>query len=89
MSQNKNTFRHDSLQNQETIQALLKSIGKGLEKGRLTFSDAEGEIVLKPEGLLNLKISASREGAHHRLSLRVSWQSEPSPVKDKKLKVGC
>jgi len=87
MSQQKNTFRHESLHDRKTIQSLLRAIGKGLEKGELTFSDEDGEIVLHPKGLMNLKVTASQEGVKNRVTFRVSWQSGQEAQKKKKLKV--
>ncbi len=51
MSQDKNNFRHESLQDAKTIRDILQSITKGLANGKLTFSDEDGEITLQPEGL--------------------------------------
>lgn len=83
MRQNKNNFRHESLQDSKTIQEILKSITKGIAKGKLSLSDEDGEIVLKPEGLLNLKVTASQDESRHRLNIRVTWQAEEK-VKQKK-----
>lgn len=79
----KNNFRHESLQNSETIAELLKSITKGIGKGKLTFSDEDGEIVLEPKGLLNLKVTAEREETRHRLNIRITWHPQKK-VKAKK-----
>lgn len=83
----KNSFRHESLQDGETIAELLKSITKGLGKGRLSFSDEEGEIVLEPEGLLNLKVTAEQEEARHRLSIRITWHPKEKLKARKSLSV--
>jgi len=83
----KNSFRHESLQDGETIAGLLKSITKGLGKGRLSFSDEEGEIVLEPEGLLNLKVTASQDEGRHRLNIRITWQAEDKVQQKKPLRV--
>lgn len=87
MRQSKKSFRHDSLQDAKTIQNILKSITKGLAKGRLTFSDEDGEIVMEPGGLLNLKVTATQDQAIHRLNIRISWQAEESAKKKKALSV--
>lgn len=83
MRQNKNSFRHESLQDTKTIQEILKSINKGIAKGKLTFSDEDGEIVMEPEGLLNLKVTADKDETRHRINIRITWQSEEK-VKQKK-----
>jgi amphi-Trp domain-containing protein len=82
MRQSKKSFRHESLQDAETIQDILKSITKGINKGTLTFSDQDGEIVMEPEGLLNLKVTASQDESRQRIDIRISWQTEET-VKQK------
>lgn len=82
------SFRHESLQNRKSIKNLLKSISKGLGEGRLCFTDEDGEIVMQPEGLLNLKLTASVEENRNRINLRITWQKEePRTKKDKSLTV--
>ena len=88
MRQRKNSFRHESLQDSATIRALLKSVTEGIAKGKLTFSDEDDEIVMKPQGLLNLKLTASQEEERQRVNIRISWQvEEKKPKKRKSLSV--
>lgn len=87
MRQSKNSFRHESLQDAKTIQEILKSITKGIAKGKLSFSDEDGEIVMEPEGLLNLKITANQDELRHRLNIRVTWQAEETAKKKKPLRL--
>jgi len=83
----KNSFRHDSLQDAKTIAELLKSITKGIARGKLTFSDEDGEIVLEPEGLLNLKVTAEQEEMRHRVNIRITWQPRKKKKGKKRLSV--
>ena len=87
MRQSKNTFRHESLQDGKTIQELLKSITQGIGKGKLTFSDEGGELLMEPEGLLNLKVTASEDEARHRINIRITWQAEERIERKKPLTV--
>jgi amphi-Trp domain-containing protein len=87
MRQSKNSFRHESLQDARTIQEILRSINKGIAKGKLSFSDEDGEIVMEPEGLLNLKITASQDELRHRLNIRITWQAEETAKKKKPLRL--
>lgn len=87
MTQSKQTFRHESLQDSKSIQSILKSITKGIAKGTIVLSDDEGEIVMEPGGLLNLKVTARREELSDRLDIRISWQTEEKEVQKKPLKV--
>lgn len=76
MRQSKNSFRHESLQDKDTIQEILKSITEGVGKGKLTFSDDAGKLVMQPEGLLHLKVTASQDDTRHRIDIRITWQRD-------------
>ena len=82
-----NKFRHESLQDRETIADLLASLQQGLSKGELTFSDENNAITLKPEGLLSLVIKASGGSELNVLEVRIAWQSGTSKKMNKSLTV--
>ena len=84
MRNGKRSFRHQSLQDEKTIQDILKSIASGLAKGKITFSDEDEKIVMKPEGLLDLKLTATQEENRNRFNIRISWQVDDSLEKKKK-----
>ena len=84
MRNGKKSFRHQSLQDEKTIQDILKSIASGLAKGKITFSDEDEKIVMRPEGLLDLKVTATQEDNRSRFTLRISWQTDDSSEKKKK-----
>ena len=87
MKKENSRFRHESLQDRESIKELLKAVTRGIGKGKVRFSDDNGEIVMEPEGLLNLKISASQEEGRHRISIRIRWQEEETDSGGGKLAV--
>ncbi|UCB54687.1 MAG: amphi-Trp domain-containing protein [Thiotrichales bacterium] len=80
-------FRHESMQDRETIVELLSSLQQGLEKGTLRFSDEDNEIVLEPSGLLNLAIKASSNAELNVLDVRISWQGSKADKLKKQLKI--
>lgn len=84
MRRDKNTFRHDSLQDAKSISKILDSITEGLAKGKLVFSDEDDKIVLSPDGLLELKVTASQEDNRQRINVRISWQVESKTKINKK-----
>ena len=84
MRSRKKSFRHQSLQDEKSIQDILKSITNGIAKGKITFSDEDEKIVMRPEGLLDLKITASQEENRNRFNIRISWQVDDSGEKKKK-----
>lgn len=88
MRRSKESFKHESLHDAKSIQEILKSVTKGIAKGKLTFSDEDGEILMEPEGLLNLKVTASQDETQNRVNIRITWQSEEKAKRRKPLSVG-
>ena len=76
MKRKKNSFRHESLQNRDSIQAILKALTDGIAKGKLSFSDDDDSISMAPDGLLNLKLIVSQEENRNRINLRITWEDK-------------
>jgi amphi-Trp domain-containing protein len=90
MRQGKKSFRHESLQDAASIQEILAAISAGILSGKVTFSDSDDKIVMRPEGLLHMSVTASQEEDRDRISIRLSWQVEEKRGKKKKpLKVSA
>ena len=87
MKQDKQSFKHESLQDAKSIEKILSSIGENLAKGKLKFSDDEDEIEFQPEGLMKLKISATQDGNQQRFNIKVSWERDSKELKHKTLNV--
>ena len=88
MRKSKKSFRHESLQDSKSISEILQSITKAIAKGKVVFSDEEDKIVMEPEGLLHLKVTASQEDNRQRINVRISWQvKENSNRKKRVLKI--
>ena len=87
MRQTKSSFRHESLQDGKSIQEFLKAITTGLAKGRLQFSDEDGELIMSPEGLLNMKLTATQDESRHIIDLRISWQVDDGELEKKTLTI--
>ncbi|GAA0775926.1 amphi-Trp domain-containing protein [Roseibium denhamense] len=88
MMERKGRFRHHSLQDKKSIQKLLDAIKRGIQKGELEFGDDTGGITLEPNGLLNLRVTATAEEDQSRLDLRITWTNDTSDKRDSgKLKV--
>ncbi|MGD2138731.1 MAG: amphi-Trp domain-containing protein [Gammaproteobacteria bacterium] len=84
MRQGKKSFRHESLQDAAAIQEIMAAISDGIASGKVTFSDSDDRIIMRPEGLLHMKVTASQEEDRDRISIRVSWQVEDKRGKKKK-----
>jgi len=84
MKQKNKHFRHESLQDADSVQQILAAINEGLAKGKLRFSDEDGELLLQPKGLLDLRLTAEQEEGRQRINLRVSWQIQDKKADRKK-----
>jgi amphi-Trp domain-containing protein len=82
MKRRKNSFRHESLQNRDSIQAILNALTEGIAKGKVTISDDDDSINMTPDGLLNLKLIVSQEENRNRINLRITREDQ----KEKSLK---
>lgn len=88
MSQNNRQFRHQSLQDADSIEQILRAVSDGLAKGKLRFGDDDGELLLHPRGLLDLRLTAEEDDGRQRISLRVSWQkSDKKSAQGKSLRI--
>lgn len=87
MRQGKKGFRHESLQDPASIRKIIEALSDGFEKGRVSFSDEEDEIVMEPKGLLHLKLSATQDENQRRINIRITWQEEDLQVKKRPLTV--
>lgn len=83
MKQDKKSFRHESLQDRESILKILTTLVDGLEKEKLVLREGEDEMILNPQGLLQLKITATQEENRYNLGLKISWQTESKKITDK------
>jgi amphi-Trp domain-containing protein len=75
MGKEQREFEHESLQNQRTIVAYLEALKQGFASGKLSFRDPEGEIDLKPHGLVRFTVHADHKRDHARLTLRFDWRN--------------
>jgi len=74
MGSNKEEFRHESLQDQESIVNYLNAIADGIAQGKLTVGDAEEQYVFYPQGLLKLEFKAKRKDDKVKVEFEVSWK---------------
>ncbi len=84
MASRKKRFRYESLKDSKSIQAVLKAITSGIAKGKVSFSDGDEKIVMRPEGMLDLKVTATQEDGRNRFNIRVSWQVDDGRANKKK-----
>ncbi len=67
-------FKHESLQDKESIVQYFNAISEGFSKGKLAFANREKQIIFEPKGLLKLDVKAKRKSDKIKFSLKVSWK---------------
>ena len=81
------SFRHESLQDSKSVKRLLKSLMNGISKGKVRLEDEDGTMTIAPEGLANLKITATQDGKKNRINIRLTWYEDREPIKEKPIKI--
>ena len=86
MPQTTNEFKHESLQDCQSIVKYLEAIKDGFERGKLTLANGDNrEMILEPAGLLNLELKARHKDGRYKLSLKINWkEKEETPDVDTK-----
>lgn len=78
-----NEFKHESLQDSQSIVRYLRAICDGFEKGQLNLANGGDGMSLEPSGLLKLDLKAKRKDGRIKLSLKISWkEAEELPEPD-------
>ncbi|MCB2231166.1 amphi-Trp domain-containing protein [bacterium] len=70
-------FKHESLQDCESIVKYLSAISDGFQNGQLMLANGDDrEMVIRPTGLLKLDLKARRKDGRIKLSVKVSWKEQ-------------
>ena len=85
----KEAFRHESLQDRQSIVAYLEALTEGFREGTLSFASDAGGITLNPEGLIQFELSASRKRDQMRLSLKFSWKDDDETERPGELRISA
>ncbi len=66
-------FKHESLQDCQSIVEYLNSLCDGFERKHLVLRSENNEVIVKPHGLLKFEIKARKRSDRVKLSLKISW----------------
>ncbi len=77
MAEEIDDFRHESLQDCETIVRYINAISEGFQNGHLVLGNNGNDIVLEPWGMLKLDLKARRKDGKIKLSVKISWKEKP------------
>jgi amphi-Trp domain-containing protein len=67
-------FRHESVQDRQSIVKYLHALTAGIENGHLELGTAEHMLALDPDGLLELEVRAKRKGGRVSLAIKLLWR---------------
>lgn len=77
------TFKHDSLQDRESIRHYLEMLQKGFASGSLRLRIGDKVLELDPQEMIEFTLEAKRKGDRRKLSLKFSWKDpEKQPSDD-------
>jgi amphi-Trp domain-containing protein len=69
-------FRHESLQDRESIVGHLEAIAQGLQRGMLYFASGDSELLLHPQGMLRFSVQVKRKGDGVKMTLKINWRED-------------
>jgi amphi-Trp domain-containing protein len=76
MSSANDHFKHESLQDGDSIVRYIDALSEGFQSGALLFCSEKQRLVLKPQGLVGLEVEAKKRGNEIKLALKFRWTEE-------------
>lgn len=67
-------FRHESVQDAQSIVKYLQAVTRGIEQGHIELGTADQMLKLEPAGMLELQVRAKRKGGRVKLALKLAWR---------------
>jgi len=82
-----NDFRHESLQDRESIVKYINALSEGFQSGKLILGNNGNRITLKPSGMIKLDLKARRKDGRIKLTVKINWKekAETDKKQDKPL----
>jgi len=70
-------FRHESLQDKESIGKYLNALSDGFLNGKLRFSWKDKQLLLEPQSMIKFDLETKKKDGGVTMILRFRWE-EPS-----------
>ena len=81
-------FKHESMQDAESILAYIDALRDGLATGKLRLAAKDRELILEPKGLMRLVVEAKRKDNRLKLELKLTWKDQDDPdLSDENLEI--
>jgi amphi-Trp domain-containing protein len=82
-------FKHESMQDLDSIIAFLNSVRDGFANRRLMVADKKKEVVFTPSGLIKFDVEAKCKDGRCKLALKFSWNEGEQPPAGEDLLIGA
>ncbi len=80
-------FRHESIQDRDSIIRYLTTFSEGFQKGEIEFRAGTDEIVIRPAGLIQMEVKAKSTERKSKLNIKFSWKETPEGRGKTKLRI--
>ncbi len=74
------TFKHDSLQDRESVQQYLNILQQAFASGHLRLRMGDKLLELEPGEMIEFTLEAKTKGDRRKLSLKFTWKDEEKPA---------
>ncbi len=82
MPRSHESFKHESLQDCDSITKYFNALSEGFCGGTLSLSTDSKRLLLKPHGLIRLEVEGKRKDGQVKLSLHFHWSEEAPGTED-------
>ena len=72
----KEEFKHESVEDCGSVVKYLKVLSESFSNGHLFFCDKTKKIILKPTGLLKMKVKIQKRSNRVKLMLKLEWKDD-------------
>lgn len=77
-------FRHESVQDTDTIKEYLQALVDGMSNRKLVFQSGDERVELTPVGLLEFALKARAKGEDRRVTFTITWkEADPDQAAEK------
>lgn len=83
----KNEFKHESMQDTESIVSYLQALCEGFQNNMLVLSSDNEQIVLEPQGLLKLTVRVTSQSGHNKFSFSLDWKESSEEERTAPLRI--
>lgn len=74
------TFKHDSLQDRQSVQQYLEVLQQAFASGILRLRVGDELLELEPGEMIEFSLEAKKKGERHKLSLKFTWKDEDKDI---------